>query len=219
MEYNEFLKTYTIDFLSKIDLDVHEKMINRYLSLFGKKDNLVFFDIGSNAGSFIEASINIFDDINIHAFEPHPYLFEYLKNKYDRIKINEYCVIDIDGICNINIPNISVGLSSVINRDVFNNLKEQKVTKLSRDSITLDTYCLKNNIEKIDYLKIDVEGAEYLVFKGSLELIKNGKIISGQFEVGIDESGYSTNDIINLLEKNNYIIEKLSKNDYFFYKK
>ena len=38
------------------------------------------------------------------------------------------------------------------------------------ETTTLDDFIKENNIDKIDYLKIDVEGAEYRVLEG---LIKN----------------------------------------------
>ena len=67
-------------------------------------------------------------------------------------------------------------------------------------------------------IKIDVEGAEYMVLDGCRNLLKNKIIKAGQFEVGIEESGFSTNDIINLLKEFDYNIEITNANDYFFYK-
>ena len=53
MEYNKFLSLYSTEFLSNIDIGIHESMLNKFFSIFNEKDDLIFFDIGSNAGSFI----------------------------------------------------------------------------------------------------------------------------------------------------------------------
>jgi FkbM family methyltransferase len=43
------------------------------------------------------------------------------------------------------------------------------------ESITLDSFVFKNNIEHIDFIKLDVEGAELDVLKGARETIKKFK--------------------------------------------
>ena len=215
-EYNEFLSKYNIEFLSNIDIRVHEAMLDKLFSIFNKKDDLIFFDIGSHAGSFIKVA-KTKCNAKIYAFEPHPFLNSFLKETYKDVVVNDYCVSNINGYCEINIPSVSVGLSSIVNRKVFEELKNsQEVEKIKKESITLDYYCEINNIKSIDYIKIDVEGAEYMVIDGCRNLLKNKAIKAGQFEVGIEESGFSTNDIINLLEEFDYKVEITNSNDYFF---
>ena len=48
---------------------------------------------------------------------------------------------------------------------------KQTLKKKVMETTTLDDFIKENNIDKIDYLKIDVEGAEYRVLEGFL--IKN----------------------------------------------
>jgi len=49
---------------------------------------------------------------------------------------------------------------------------------------TIDEFCCKNNIERIHYLKMDVEGNELNVLKGATKMINSGKISFIQFEFG-----------------------------------
>lgn len=49
---------------------------------------------------------------------------------------------------------------------------------------TLDDFCAERGIEAIDYLKIDVEGAEHRVLKGARSLLQDDKIACIQFEYG-----------------------------------
>ena len=223
MKYKSFESTYSYEFLSNIDCDLHHKMLDKYFEIFGDITigDLVFFDIGCNAGSFLKATSNYSKLIEFHCFEPHPELYDFLSKSYSKYRINNMCVSDYDGFCIINIPSISVGISSIIDRDVFDKLKEdQEIYRLDVECTTIDSYCLKNNIEQIDYIKIDVEGAEYMVLCGCMEMLSNGKIKAGQFEVGIEkEIGISIDKIVSLLNEYGYIVCTELETDYFFYKK
>ena len=70
-----------------------------------------------------------------------------------------------------------------------------------------DEYYLENNINEIDFLKIDTEGYEYDVITGFGEKIKNVKII--QFEYG----GTFLDRNIKLIELINYLKNK----DFFIF--
>ena len=171
MLFNEFLDVYSINFLSRIDSKIHNKMLEKFLSLEIKSDLYTFFDVGSNAGSFIKSVKEKKINSSIHAFEP---VFQ--KHK-----------------------------------------KTQKVHVIESDSISIDTYCSNENIDVIHYIKIDVEGAEYFVLDGSKKMLSEKRIICGQFEVGIEDSEFGTDHILNLLESYGYVVDKCFENDYFFY--
>jgi FkbM family methyltransferase len=49
---------------------------------------------------------------------------------------------------------------------------------------TLDLFCRERRIDAVDFLKIDVEGAEHRVLKGARDLLKAEKISCIQFEYG-----------------------------------
>ena len=49
---------------------------------------------------------------------------------------------------------------------------------------TLDNYCQKYGVEHIDFLKLDVEGHEFAVFKDAASMLKNVNIDRIQFEYG-----------------------------------
>jgi FkbM family methyltransferase len=133
--------------------------------------------------------------------------------------MNNYCLGNINGNIDIYIPQWSVGLSSIINRPVFSNLN-QEINKINVECKTLDTYCKENKIDMIDFVKIDVEGAEKCIFEGAIELLHNKKIKCGIFEIGqtLYDANTHENEICDMLMRYGYMINKnISNADYVFY--
>ncbi len=178
----------------------------------------VFFDVGCNAGSFVNVlkHLNVRD--NIHCFEPHPVLVRETLKYYPYIKMNEICLSNKEGNVDINIPLFSYGLSSMIYRPAFNNLG-QKIITLNVKCDTIDNYCLKNNINMIDFIKLDIEGAEKSVLEGATNMLANKNIRAGIFEIGcLNDAGTSKEEIIDMLTNYGYIVDtSFSSSDYLFY--
>ena len=87
--------------------------------------------------------------------------------------------------------------------------KKTSLIKLDK----LDHIIRKKKIKKVDFIKIDVEGAEYEVLKGSEKLIKNHPVIQLEFNELTKKLG--NKDIIyfkNFAKKFNYKIFYLVKN-------
>jgi len=160
-----------------------------------------------------------FNITDIHCFEPHPILHKKTKEVYPFINMNNYCIGNMDGYIDIYIPQYSVGLSSVIKRPIFSELN-QKIHTLNVVCKKLDTYCEENKIDEIDFLKIDVEGAEKQIFDGATKLLENKKIKFGIFEIGqtLYDANTHENEICELLHNYGYTIDKsISPHDYIFY--
>jgi hypothetical protein len=67
--------------------------------------------------------------------------------------------------------------------------------------IKLDDFCRGQNIERIDFLKIDVEGFEYFVLLGGKEIISQTHpvIYLELYDHGLKRNGYSASALIDLL--------------------
>ena len=207
--------------LNNLDANILYNTILYYKNKY-KNNPEVIFDVGCNAGSFIKVLEHINITNNIHCFEPHPYLSNYTKQIYPLINMNNFCLTNHIGTIDIIIPMWSVGLSSIIQRPVFDRLKSegQEFKKINVKCDTIDNYCKINNIENIDFIKIDVEGAEKMVLDGANIMLQNNKIKMGLFEIGqtLHDAGTSEDEICNFLMKYNYKIEKnLVPDNYIFY--
>jgi len=211
------------DFNELNDLDAH--LIRFAIKLFmttNKKTNPVLFDVGTNAGSFVKV-VQEFGLHNVHCFEPHPHLSNTVMEKYPYVKMNKSCLTDTIGTIPINFPKWSVGLSSVVNRPVFDVLKNkgQDIIRVDVPTTTIDEYCRITDVDEIDFVKIDVEGAEKMVLDGASNMLKTNKIKMGFFEVGetLKDAGTSEGEICDMLRGYGYIINTKIPMNYLFYLK
>lgn len=80
------------------------------------------------------------------------------------------------------------------------------------DATTLDQYCELADIEKVDFIKIDVEGAELLVLEGAPRVLSSNEAPAILFEVNEDTAAKlkaSTADAKKLLRSTGYELFRL----------
>lgn len=128
-------------------------------------------DIGSNKGDILKKIIK-FSPHGIHfAFEPIPSLFHRLLNIYgNRSKIYNYALSNKTGFSNFHYFTDRSAVSGLKSRGLDKEYACSIIkveTKLLDDVIPCDI--------SIDMIKIDVEGAEYLVLEGGKNIIWNNK--------------------------------------------
>jgi 6-phosphogluconolactonase (cycloisomerase 2 family) len=87
---------------------------------------------------------------------------------------------------------------------LYNYIKKEK--KISVESYTLNDFMKNNNLDKIDFLWLDVEGFEYYILNNSKDILN--KINYIYTEVNFQEfrkNGKLYDDIKKLLLENNFI--------------
>jgi FkbM family methyltransferase len=109
----------------------------------------------------------------VFAFEPSPKIFKALE---ETIKLN--------GAKN-NVSLIKAGLSSNKGFDYLNIKHHWGGSSIVSDEhsigiekiqvTTVDDYVLENGIEKVNFIKADIEGAERLLLQGATQTLKNHK--------------------------------------------
>lgn len=138
--------------------------------IFKKSNYKNIFDLGAFIGDTAYPLFKIFDPEKVYAFEPDPDNFEILK---ENIQLNhlEEIVIPIeqgvgkkDGYFYIQ----KAGAGSEIKKQKDENSVKVKVT-------TIDNFVKKNKIKKVDFIKMDIEGAEFDALKGAVKTLKRDK--------------------------------------------
>lgn len=163
-------------------------------------ENPIVFDVGSNKGFW--ADILIENVSEMHLFEPNEMLLTYTKVKYDYLRnvhYNDLAVFSDNQNREFHyLTDEHNGLSSVFQIAEWEDLpmKHKQV-----HCVTLDEYCKTHKIEQIDFLKIDVEGADCDVILGAKNLLKDHKIRFIQIEDSehYKYSGHTFKEIIDFV--------------------
>ena len=127
-----------------------DKILKKYL-----KKKIIFFDIGYNLGFETNKLKKKFSErnLNIHAFEANPALN---KNIPTDINFNNLAITS-KKLTKVKFIIKNISSSSGLEKYVK---KERNDKIINVRTIKLSDYCKKNKIRLIDYMKIDVEGAE-----------------------------------------------------------
>jgi FkbM family methyltransferase len=164
-------------------------------------------DIGAHVGiTTVHWLDNGFN--HVHAFEINPSHFECLKENTteysNRVTLYPYG-------CSFEEKTVKAGYRTHKNSGSFQMLDEETATKFSKDSVfevmvkQLDAHTFDN----ISLIKIDVEGWELEVMKGSVNTIKQHRpVLFVEYMKGDHKKTlhkYDNNEFINLLEEINYV--------------
>jgi FkbM family methyltransferase len=141
------------------------------------------FDVGANLGRWTRAALKINPHLRVHCFEPSNATFEsLLANHFPaQVACNHFALGEHAGQAALYTVDDCSGVNSLYRREVEGFRSDKTETVSVR---TLDEYCSEHGIEQIDLLKIDVEGHELAVLRGSREMLRQGKISAIQFEYG-----------------------------------
>lgn len=138
------------------------------------KSDWVTFDIGANFGFYSMLLAKHSPQGEVHSFEPVPWLSERFErnaklNGFEgRISKNELAVSNSAGWVDLNIPapdESNQGTASLVEKTAT-----RKTIKVR--TITLDEYVRTTGVSRLDFIKVDVEGAEHFVIQGAVESIK-----------------------------------------------
>jgi FkbM family methyltransferase len=134
-------------------------------------------DVGANVGQFTVAAANIFDDVEIHAFEPIASCIDKLRAntmRYGNVKIH---TVALGASCqkasfHINAYTLASSIlkTSRKHRLEFPNVANSKTIMV--EMATLDRFFSKRDLLAPVLLKLDVQGAEKLVVEGGEETLK-----------------------------------------------
>ena len=177
------------------------------------KAKSIVFDVGANKGEWSQAVTDIEPNVALHAFEPIPQVFAQLSKRFDSsdITLNDIALSNESGSCTFQVYDKGTMMSGFYERPLVNDILSTKPRAISVRTERLDSYCKRKNIDHIDFLKIDTEGAELLVLTGCKGLLENKKIKVIQFEYGgcYQDAGTTLKEAYELLGANGYTLYRI----------
>jgi len=143
-------------------------------------------DVGCHKGEFLDHFMK-FSPAGTHfAFEPIPYYYNHLQDKYGKnVKVFPYALSNVKSHTRFNY---------VKNAPAYSGLKKREyaVQNPEIEEIEVETELLDNLIPEnipVNFIKIDVEGAEFLVLQGAVSVLKRNRPIV-IFEFGLGASDF-----------------------------
>jgi FkbM family methyltransferase len=137
-------------------------------------------DVGANVGGYSAAAVA--RGLTVHAFEPSSDAFATLQASMSgRACLHQHGLGERDDTLTLYAPEPGSGMASVYAR------KHPVATWSPVETVSLrrlDDVALEEGIERIDLLKLDVEGHELAVLRGAARMLAEGRIKRVQFEFG-----------------------------------
>ena len=147
----------------------------------------VVLDVGAHNGEWSAMALELNPAIELHSFEPGGASFDELQSRDwpANVHLNNFGLGEQVGTAELYLFGEESGMNSLYKRQGLD------VTKFGAQSLseavqirTLDDYIQQHSLERIDYLKIDVEGHDLKVFQGGQKAFRNGAVKLVQFEYG-----------------------------------
>jgi FkbM family methyltransferase len=159
------------DFWVGLRCETHE--VTFILSVL--EPGMIFFDVGANAGLFAISAAKYIGGKGVFAFEPCSSTYELLKQN-----------IMLNHLSDINVVRTALGDSvgkgvmqiNARGKDGLNTLgnathpDSQVVGHEEVRITTVDVFMNERNVPRVDVMKVDIEGAELMFFRGARNLLE-----------------------------------------------
>jgi FkbM family methyltransferase len=164
----------------------------------------VILDAGANVGFYsLLAAKWMRGNGAVHAFEPFPETarrfernLELNSNLRSLVHLHRIALSDFNGKARMSVPDQS--------NQGCNHLGTTGECEV--EVMTLDAFCEKQQLSRVDLIKIDVEGAEVALLKGAEQTIRRFRPIL-MIEVNpatLQRSGYTARDVIEAIGRHGY---------------
>lgn len=138
----------------------------------------VVFDVGANAGIYSLAALDAQPAAAVHAFEPTPEIAQRLRdtaqiNGLAGLVVHETAVSNYDGQAILRCSTPPDGGNEGMN---FIVPDRDEADALRVPAAKLDTVCAERGIDRVDLVKLDVQGSEGDALEGAAGLLARGAV-------------------------------------------
>ena len=135
------------------------------------------FDVGAAFGDTTITFLKSYPEATIYCFEPQKQSFDRLRRRvrkdFNRVKFFNIGLYDKQGFLDFHVASYrdSSSILPLSDSILAQGIYEVDVRKIK--VMTLDVFIKKHSVDRIDLIKIDVEGVESALLKGGAETFKN----------------------------------------------
>jgi len=204
-KYKIWLKEGTSSSSLMTYLEIFKEKVHMKKAGFSGKGNKVVIDVGGNEGYYVLKMKENNPNLKIITLEPVPSTFKLLKKNIESNKLKNVILINKaltkkkGKLIFEIIPEVSAVCATNIKMQKRPWLDTKRIKKIIVKSTTLIDLCKKLKIDKIDILKLDVEGSELEILKNSKPILNNIKKIVIEWH-----SEKLKRDCIKFLKKNGF---------------
>ena len=179
----------------------HKRLIGDHI-----QQGMHVVDIGANVGDYtLWFSRLVGSEGHVYAFEPSPRAFRFLtrniaENRVSNVTALNQALCEVDGCQQFFEASKATGQSSLIRSAVPTG---SECELLEVRTIRLDTFVRQMHIQRCDFIKLDVEGAEYRVLLGALDTLRRyrPKCLLEFWPWGLTQSGTTSEALLALLRE------------------
>lgn len=173
------------DMATNGELFLQECVVRAWLRRRSSGARFVAFDIGANRGDWIRELFARIPtdghetDVTVVAFEPDPVAMDHLKKHFAqerRVTFEQIALSSESGTRKFYLFGPATGTNSLH----VSGVRPEKTIEVRTE--TLDNYCTRHDIERVDLVKCDAEGDDGNVISGAAGMLAAGAISVFQFE-------------------------------------
>lgn len=184
--------------------------------VFDIEERLTVVDVGANEGQTIARVLKEFPQSHVHAFEPAPETHERLAASVandSRVSIYPFACGSKAGSADFHITGnhwcSSLLAPSELGRRYYGDwYATRQVVKVP--VVTLDNWANQQGINRVDLVKVDVQGFDLEVLKGATGLLGNVRAINCECQFAPEYEGCASfSQIDRFLAENNFSLHQL----------
>ncbi|MGA2053570.1 MAG: FkbM family methyltransferase [Opitutales bacterium] len=181
-----------------------------YVFLHAVRRGDFVLDVGANLGEFTELFARLVGPRGrVAAFEPVPPTYAQLTSRlrpWPRVSTYNVAVSDRPGEVLLNLPGQDCGQASLRPHHAGSWEGTAAVTQHRAQAVTLDQWSGEAQWPHIDFLKLDIEGAELLALRGASHLVKkyHPVIFVEVWQEWLKDFGFTPRDLALWLREQGY---------------
>jgi FkbM family methyltransferase len=166
------------------------------------KSGDVVLDIGANIGFYATIISELVGKTGkVYCFEPDKINFKYLQNAVRSLQN----ITPINAAVSDKTGTLEIFTSHRLNVDHRTYKPEKYDSSYLVESVKIDDYLSKDR--KVNFVKIDIQGAEFFAFKGMMETLSNNKglqILTEFWPFALKSSGSSAEELLKFMNSLGY---------------